>query len=58
MNLNIKQEGGDREMPNKQELIDFAENVLDMACEVLGVDNPLDKVDKGGKIKQKGGESE
>jgi len=45
-------------MPNKQELIDFAENVLDMACEVLGVDNPLDKVDKGGKIKQKGGESE
>jgi len=28
---------------NKDELTEFAVNVLDISCEVLGVDNPLDQ---------------
>jgi hypothetical protein len=30
-------------MASKDELTEFAIHVLDMACEVLGCDNPLDR---------------
>jgi hypothetical protein len=30
-------------MPSKEELTDFLIDFLDRACELLGVDNPLDE---------------